>query len=92
MKDILINNGGGAIIKTYDEEGTINETLRRKLINIVNDFIEKTHTLWPTHDIKMAVSEALITLFPVFRSETSKHKGVVSYLYPNSFRFSLYTN
>lgn len=71
-------NGGRSILREYNETRKINETSRRKLVNIVTDLVIERFGLHPTKDQKISVAKATIDVFKCFRVENSTNDGIVS--------------
>lgn len=80
VEDYLMNNGGMYIIKEYEKSNTLNETMRRKLINILVDLLIQRYGLYPKSFEKTMLAIAAVKLFPKFKVDGTEH-GTVSVKY-----------
>lgn len=68
-------NGGKDILASYKKTNSIDETMRRKLSNIVVAFLTEKFGLFPTKDQKISVALATVN----YTVTNSQHGGIVSF-------------
>lgn len=73
-------NGGKDILASYKKNESIDETMRRKLINIVVAFIAEKFGLFPSKEQKVSVALATVNYFQCFKVASSPHGGIVSFI------------
>lgn len=77
-------NGGKDILASYKKTNSIDETMRRKLSNIVVAFLTEKFGLFPTKDQKISVALATVNYFQCFKVTNSQHGGIVSFFLNHS--------
>lgn len=78
----MIENGGARLINEFNNSGTVSytELWKRKLVDLLADFIFERFGLYPTPFQKITVCKATVELFPKLRVKDSKLDGIVRVL------------
>lgn len=79
IKNHLIQHEAQAILKEQEDNGTLSEAARIKLMNHVCGLIFTTFGALPKQEEKTAVSKAVIKLFPGLKYKSSTSDGIVSF-------------
>ncbi|XP_055307444.1 uncharacterized protein LOC129571654 [Sitodiplosis mosellana] len=82
IESYVDDHGGKEIISAFKNDDRLTENLRRKLVNIVLDFIIERFGLYPTKEEKVAVAMATVNFFTCFKLAESRVGGIELFYNP----------
>lgn len=77
IKTFLLENDGARIINEFNHTKNLSKSTRNKLFDLLVDFIFQRIGLYPSKDEKVAISKAVVELFPNLYALNSKLDGIV---------------
>lgn len=78
MKDFLEKEDCADLIGEYEQNNTLSDSSRRRLVISSVNLLRKLFGNYPTPEQKISAAKAIINLFPSYKTSNEEFGGIVS--------------
>lgn len=81
LESYIKNGDFCALLNEYESKKTLTDSSRRCLVREATNFLRQRSGNYPNREDKVALAEAIVSLFPSFKVQNSNCGGIVSTYY-----------